>query len=75
MGVVTVRHIITTSVLSALLILGSAAALPGATGARVSDICCESTGCVGGPYQCARIETEDQILTCYKGAPLTCGLN
>ena len=39
------------------------------------DICCDMTGCVGGPYKCAThapAPVPGGIMTCYKGAPLQC---
>jgi hypothetical protein len=65
--------------LGALLIV--VAISPFLTGARApahvssSDLCCAITQCVGGPYNCATVEDPEdpgKVLTCFKGAPLTC---
>lgn len=52
---------------SITLVLSGARTLPDA-----QDICCQSTGCDGGPVQCATITTPSGSLTCYKGAGLGC---
>lgn len=45
------------------------------TTSAMDDLCCDTVGCVGGPYRCATVApapVPGGKMTCYKGAPLQC---
>lgn len=42
------------------------------TAPPAQDICCQRTGCEGGPIQCATISAPGGSLTCWKAGGITC---